>query len=69
MRVAVLWTLSAIGVAVFVAMFVSVWRHRALATTSVPGAAAEYAWQMIPCLIVALCAAPAVHRALVDLAR
>ena len=67
MRAAVLWTLVAIGVAVFVTMFVSVWRHHTQATTPLRRAAVEYVWQVIPCLIVALCAAPAVHRVLVDL--
>ena len=69
MRVAILWTLLAIGVGVLVVMLVSVWRHQARATTPVPNAAAEYVWAMIPCLIVTLCAAPAVHRVLVDLSR
>ena len=69
MRVGVLWTLLAIGTAVFGAMLVSEWRHQARATTPVPKAAAQYVWAMIPCLIVALCAAPAVQRVLADLGR
>ncbi len=69
MRVAILWTLLAIGIGVLVAMLASVWRHQARATTPVSNAAIEYVWAAIPCLIVALCAAPAVHRVLVDLNR
>ena len=69
MRVAVLWTLLAIGVGVLVAMLVSVGRHQARTMTPVPKAAAEYAWATVPWLIVALCAAPEMHRVLVDLNR
>ena len=68
MRIAILWTLLAIGVGVLVVMLVSVWRHQARATP-VPNAAVEYVWAMIPWLIVALCAAPAVHHVLLQLSR
>jgi heme/copper-type cytochrome/quinol oxidase subunit 2 len=68
-RIAILWTLLAIGVGVLVSMLISVWRHQVRATTPVRKAVAEYVWTMIPCLIMALCAAPAVHQVFVDLSR
>ena len=64
MSVVVLWTALASGVAVFAALFVSVWRHHARAMTSVRRVAVECVWQAIPCLIVALAAAPSVYRVL-----
>ena len=65
MRVAVLWTLLAIGNGVFLAMLVALWRHRAQVTTPAqPKTVSENVWAMVPWLIVAFCAAPAVHHTL-----
>jgi hypothetical protein len=65
LRIAVLWILSQWVPAVFVAMLRALRRHWAHVTTSAhPNAAAEYAWTVIPWLILALCLAPAVHRVL-----
>jgi heme/copper-type cytochrome/quinol oxidase subunit 2 len=62
MRIAVLWTLLAIGVGVLVATLISVWRHQARTTIPARKAVAEYVWTLIPFLIVALFVAPSVHR-------
>jgi len=70
MRVVVLWAAVAIGLGVFVVMLASMWRYRRThATTPVARSAAEYVWALIPCLIVTLCTAPAVHHVLVGLNR
>jgi hypothetical protein len=46
--------------AVLVAVLFAIRSHRLWATDS--RAAVEYAWAVVPWLMVALCAAPAVHR-------
>jgi heme/copper-type cytochrome/quinol oxidase subunit 2 len=64
MRIAVLWVVLATGVGVFAAMLAATRLHRAHATTFVQPNATEYVWVVIPWLIVAICAAPAIHRVL-----
>jgi heme/copper-type cytochrome/quinol oxidase subunit 2 len=65
MRIALLWTVLVIGAGVFVAMFAAMWRHRAHPTAaSLRGAFIEHLWALVPWLLMALCAAPAVHRIL-----
>ena len=56
MRAVFVWTLLLIALGVFIAMLVSVWRHRP--------AVGEYVWTLVPWIIVAICAAPAVHQVL-----
>jgi hypothetical protein len=52
--------------ALFVAVLFALRSHRLRATDS--GAAVEYAWAVLPWVMVALCAAPAVHRFLTETA-
>jgi hypothetical protein len=60
MRIFLLWNLLVAGGAVFVAVLFAIRSHRLRASDST--AAVEYAWAVLPWVMVALCAAPAVHR-------
>jgi heme/copper-type cytochrome/quinol oxidase subunit 2 len=63
MRVALLWCLLAISVGLFGAMLLALRNYRAHNTVRIhPNAVVEYGWAIVPWLIVALCAAPAVRR-------
>ena len=55
--------LLTVGAAVFLAMLVSIrWYNAIVVPPAQSKFAVEYAWSLIPWLIVVLCAAPAVHR-------
>jgi hypothetical protein len=62
MRIFLLWNVLIASGAVFVAMLLALRSHRLRVTDS--RAAIEYAWAVLPWVMVALCAAPAVHRLL-----
>ena len=62
MRIFLLWNLLVASGGVFVAMMLAIRAHRLRVTDS--NAAVEYAWAVLPWVMVALCAAPAVHRLL-----
>jgi len=65
LRITVLWVVLATGAGVFAAMLIALRHHRAHVTTSTqPRAAAEYVWTVVPWLILALGAGPALHRVL-----
>lgn len=52
-----------IGLAVFLAMLVATWRHRSHVTTPAkPRAVVEYLWALVPWILMALSAAPALRR-------
>ena len=62
MRVVALWVVLAISAGVFVAMLLALRNYRARNAVLIPPkAVAEYGWAIVPWLIVALGAAPAVH--------
>jgi hypothetical protein len=60
MRIFLLWNLLVASGAVVIAMLLAIRSHRLRATDS--RVAVEYAWAVVPWVMVALCAAPAVHR-------
>ena len=64
MRVTILLPMLAIVIGLFVAMLVALHNHRArnAVHTQPKAAAVEYVWAIVPWLIVALGAAPAVRR-------
>ena len=63
MRVVFLWYMLAISVGLFVTMLLALRNHRAHCTVRTHAqAAVEYGWAIVPWLIVALGAAPAVRR-------
>lgn len=63
MRVALLWFMLAISAGLFVAMLLALRNYRVHNTVRRHSkAAVEYAWAIVPWLIVALGAAPAVRR-------
>jgi heme/copper-type cytochrome/quinol oxidase subunit 2 len=65
MRIAVLWCVLAISVGLFVGMLVALRRYHAHnGELTHRTAAVEYGWAIVPWLIVALGAAPAVQRIL-----
>ena len=65
MRVALLWCMLTISVALFVQMLLALRNYRAHNTVlRHPRAAVEYGWALVPWLILALSAAPAVRRIL-----
>jgi heme/copper-type cytochrome/quinol oxidase subunit 2 len=65
MRVALLWFMLTISVGLFVQMLLALRNYRAHNTViRHPRAAVEYGWALVPWLILALGAAPALHRIL-----
>jgi hypothetical protein len=60
MKIFLLWNLLVASGAVVIAMRLAIRSHRLRATDS--RAAVEYAWAVVPWVMVALCAAPAVQR-------
>jgi hypothetical protein len=62
MRIFLLCNLLVASGALCVVIMLAIRSHRLRATDS--QAAAEYAWALVPWVMVALCAAPAVHRIL-----
>ena len=63
MRFALLWLMLAITVGLFVGMLLALRNYRAHNTVLThPQAAVEYGWAIVPWLIVALGAAPALRR-------
>jgi hypothetical protein len=62
MRIFLLCNLLVASGALCVAILLATRSHRLRATDS--RAAVEYAWAVVPWVMVALCAAPAVHRIL-----
>jgi len=63
MRVAFLWLMLAISVGVFVGMLLALRNYRAHnIVLTPPKTAVEYGWAIVPWLIFALGAAPAVRR-------
>lgn len=63
MRVVLLWFMLTISVGLFVAMLLALRNYRAHNTVRMHlKAAVEYGWAIVPWLIVALGAAPAVRR-------
>jgi hypothetical protein len=60
MRIFLLWNLLVASGAVVIAMLLAIRSHRLRATD--PRAAVEYAWAVVPWVMAALCAAPAVQR-------
>ena len=63
MRVAFLWYLLVMSVGLFVTMLLALRNHRAhrIVRTRAQAAAVEYGWAILPWLIVALGAAPALR--------
>jgi heme/copper-type cytochrome/quinol oxidase subunit 2 len=65
MRVALLWFMLTISVGLFVQMLLALRNYRAHNTVRTHAkAAVEYGWAIVPWLILALSAAPAVQRIL-----
>ena len=62
MKLFLLWNLLVASGAVLVAMLLAIRSHRLRAVDS--RAAIECAWAVLPWVMAALCAAPAVHRLL-----
>ena len=65
-RLAVLWSLLVIASVANLAMLLTLWRARRAAALrrALPNGAVELAWAIVPWLITAFCAAPAVHHVL-----
>jgi hypothetical protein len=63
MAIFLLWNLLVAGGSLLVAVLFAIRSHRLRATDS--RAAVEYAWAVLPWVMVALCAAPVVHRLLI----
>ena len=65
MRIVLLWSVLAIAGGAFIAMLAALCQHHVHATGAKPkDFFADAVWSLIPWIIVAVCAAPAVHRIL-----